>query len=292
VDGEATPRATLYPVDQGDWNQFVWTEPIPLGSIVAGIHSIKLSTDGQQYGVADLDSFVLAAGSATAEGTSVMPGTQTAPIAETDLLVWYDFEGDFLASGTVVDRSGNGQDAQVNGSVDVAKGISGGQAIFFSRNGYIQARSNAAAGRRNVSFSLWFKTDQPGENYKLASAAWWNWGPGSGWIMATHIPEFWSDDTKGLYLPEISNNENHFPAGEWVHEVVTYDGQRIREYTNGRLVNDWPTTGAEIGQGQAMIVGAWPPFSAYDFYGSIDEFQVFARGLTQEEVQALYDQGR
>jgi len=292
VDDEATQRATLYPVDQGDWNHFVWTEPIPLGSIVAGIHSIKLSTDGQQYGVADLDSFVLTTGSATAEGTSVMPGTQTAPIAENDLLVWYDFEGDFLASGTIVDRSGNGQDAQVNGSVDVAEGIAGGQAIFFSRNGYIQAQSNPAAGRSNVSFSLWFKTDQPGENYKLASAAWWNWGPGSGWIVATHIPEFWSDDTKSLYLPEISNNENHFPAGEWVHEVVTYDGQRIREYANGRLVNDWPTTGAAIGQGQAMIVGAWPPFSAYDFHGSIDEFQVFARGLTQQEVETLYDQGR
>ena len=110
--------------------------------------------------------------------------------------------------------------------------------------------------------------------------------------MATHIPELWSDDTQGLYLPCISNNDNHFPAGEWVHEVVTYDGQRIREYTNGQLVNDWPTTGAGIGQGQAMVVGAWPPFSAYNFRGSIDEFQVFARSLTQQEVQALYNQGR
>lgn len=47
--------------------------------------------------------------------------------------------------------------------------------------------------------------------------------------VSTHIPEFWSDDTKSLYLPHISNNENHFPAGERVHEVVTYDGQHIRE---------------------------------------------------------------
>jgi len=41
-----------------------------------------------------------------------------------------------------------------------------------------------------------------------------------------------------------------------------------------------------------MVVGAWPPFSAYDFQGAIDEFQVFARSLTQQEVQALYNQGR
>jgi len=212
--------------------------------------------------------------------------------ANHDLLVWYDFEDHFLTSGSVADRSGNGHDAQVNGAVDVTESISGGQAIFFSGNGYIQAQSNPVAGRSTVSFSLWFKTDHPEANYKLASAAWWNGGPGSGWIMATHIPEFWSDDTKGLYLPDISNHDNHFPAGEWVHEVVTYDGARIREYTNGQLVNDWPTTGAAIGQGQPMVVGAWPPFSAYDFQGSIDEFQVFARSLTQQEVQALYNQGR
>jgi hypothetical protein len=208
------------------------------------------------------------------------------------LLVRYDFEGDFTASGTVLDRSGNGLNAQVIGAVASAPGVSGGQAISFDGDGYIQAASNPAAGRTDVTFSLWFKTDHPEENYKLASGAWWNWGPGSGWIMATHIPEFWSDDGRSLYLPGQTNKENHFPAGEWVHEVVTYDGSRIREYTNGQLINDWPTTGAAIGQGQPMIVGAWLPFTAYNFRGSIDEFQVFGRSLTAQEVQVLFDQGR
>lgn len=59
LDNETTPRATIYPTDQGNWDQFVWTEPIFLGSIGSGVHSIKFSTHGQQYGVADLDLFVL-----------------------------------------------------------------------------------------------------------------------------------------------------------------------------------------------------------------------------------------
>lgn len=219
--------------------------------------------------------------------TAPVPALGT-PTANDALLVWYDFEDDFLTSGIIADRSGNGHDAQVNGTVDVADGLFRGQAIFFSGNGYIQAESNPAAGRNTVSFSLWFKADHPENNYKLASAAWWSGGPGSGWILATHIPEFWSDDTQSLYLPGISNSENHFPAGEWVHEVVTYDGSRIKEYTNGQLVNDWPTTGAEIGQGQAMAVGAWPPFSAYDFQGSIDEFRLFGWALTPQQVQEIY----
>ena len=157
----------------------------------------------------------------------------------------YDFEDDFLAAGAVLDHSGNGHDAQVMGEVAAGAGISGGQGISFDGNGYVEAASNPAAGKTDTTSSVWFKTDQPGENYKLASAAWWNWDlRASGWIIGTHSPEFWSDDESGLYLPGIVNNDNGFPAGAWNHEVVTYDGSRIKEYTNGQLINDWATTGA------------------------------------------------
>ena len=50
-----------------------------------------------------------------------------------------------------------------------------------------------------------------------------------------------------------------------VHEVVTCDSHRISEYTNGRLVNDWPTTGAAIGQGLPKAVGAWLSFQGFNF---------------------------
>ncbi|MCA9950035.1 MAG: carbohydrate-binding protein [Anaerolineales bacterium] len=55
LDDESTARATFIPSDQGNWNQFAWTDPIYLGSVASGLHSIKLDTNGQQYGVADLD---------------------------------------------------------------------------------------------------------------------------------------------------------------------------------------------------------------------------------------------
>jgi hypothetical protein len=61
IDYESAPRATLQPIDQGSWDQFTWSEPLLLGSFGAGVHSIKFYTDGQEYGVADLDMFVLTA---------------------------------------------------------------------------------------------------------------------------------------------------------------------------------------------------------------------------------------
>ncbi len=62
LDDETTPRAKILPVDQGDWNKFVWTDEIDLGEVKRGNHSIKFYTDGQVYGVADLDTFELTTG--------------------------------------------------------------------------------------------------------------------------------------------------------------------------------------------------------------------------------------
>jgi DNA-binding CsgD family transcriptional regulator len=59
VDAEETPRAFILPFDQGDWNKFIWTDWIPLGKIDKGKHSIRFQTNGQEYGVADLDKFIL-----------------------------------------------------------------------------------------------------------------------------------------------------------------------------------------------------------------------------------------
>ena len=59
LDNESTPRAEIPLIDQGGWDKFVWTDAIDLGSVERGVHSIKFYTDGQEFGVADLDKFIL-----------------------------------------------------------------------------------------------------------------------------------------------------------------------------------------------------------------------------------------
>jgi hypothetical protein len=59
LNDEPDPRAKFIPVDQGSWDAFTWSDVIPLGSAVDGVQTITFATDGQQYGVADLDRFVL-----------------------------------------------------------------------------------------------------------------------------------------------------------------------------------------------------------------------------------------
>jgi DNA-binding CsgD family transcriptional regulator len=59
LDEELSPRAAILPIDQGSWDKFVWTDAIDLGSVKRGVHSLKFYTDGQVFGVADLDKFTL-----------------------------------------------------------------------------------------------------------------------------------------------------------------------------------------------------------------------------------------
>lgn len=263
------------------------TQVVPVTQVVQVIQVVPVTQIVEVYVPAATEAPIMPA--------PTEPPAATAPPAipesNYDLLVWYDFENDFLSSGYVADRSGNGFDAQVYGTVAKDAGISDSRCIYFAGDSYIMAPVNPAGGRTRVSFSLWFKTEHPENNYKLASAAWWSGGPGSGWIMATHVPEFWSDDTLSLYVPEMVTNDNYFLSDEWIHEVVTYDGYRIKEYTNGQLVNNWGTTGKAIGQGQAMAVGAWPQFSGFNFEGNIDDFRIYSRSLTSQEVRSLYNQG-
>jgi DNA-binding CsgD family transcriptional regulator len=59
LDDELAQRAVIMPTDQGSWDKFVWTDVIDLGRVDRGVHAIKFYTDGQVFGVADLDKFIL-----------------------------------------------------------------------------------------------------------------------------------------------------------------------------------------------------------------------------------------
>ena len=220
--------------------------------------------------------------------TCAAAATGPAPSKVDGMLVWYNFEDDFLCAGKVIDTSGNGRDGVVTGTVATAPGIGGSKGIRFTGKGYLLAPDNPAAGQKAVTFSFWFKTADPSQNYKFASAAVWRGGPGTGWTMATHRPEFWADDgPEDLLVPGQPNADNAFVPGSWTHEAVVYDGKTMKEYTNGKLINTWEARGQPMSQGVAMAVGGWPQFSGYNYVGEMDDFRIYDHALRASEIQAL-----
>jgi hypothetical protein len=196
------------------------------------------------------------------------------------LAAHYDFSDYDPATGSVPDKSGNGFDlAAVGQHATVTEGIAGKGVMLDG--GYFQAKGNPLAGADLFTVSLWFKTAEPLNNYKLAAAAVW-----SGGNNATHYSEFWADNQEGSLRGE-PGWERHavFVKGEWNHLVVSYDGEHVREYINGKQSTEIQGTGRLVGKGVPMLLGAWMGFQ---FNGALDEVRIYRRALSAKEIQVLH----
>ena len=90
--------------------------------------------------------------------------------------------------------------------------------------------------------------------------------------------------------------------GLWVHLAVVLDGdaKEVVQYLNGvpvgdRVLNIKPpfrVGAAELGNWNANGFPKNDPFMIRNFGGAMDEFCLFGRALTAEEIRALYAQGR
>lgn len=202
------------------------------------------------------------------------------------LAAHYDFSDFDPATGCVRDKSGNGFDlTSVGQRATVADGIAGNGVMLDG--GYFQAKGNPLAGADHFTISLWFKTAEPMNNYKLVSAAEWHGGNNaSGWNVGTHYSEFWADNQEGGLRGDPGWERSvEFRKGEWNHLVLTYDGAYVREYINGEQSAEIHGTGRRVGNGVPMVVGAWMGFQ---FHGVLDEVRIYRRALKVMEVQALH----
>jgi Concanavalin A-like lectin/glucanases superfamily len=203
------------------------------------------------------------------------------------LAAHYDFADFDPVTGCVRDKSGNGFDLTTVGKpADAVQGISGKAARL--NGGYFQAKGNPLAGADHFTISVWFKTAEPLNNYKLVSAAVWSGGNNaSGWNVGTHYCEFWADNQEGSLRGEPGWERNaEFRKGEWNHLVVSYDGAQVREYINGMQSAKILGTGRRVGHGVPMVVGAW--MGSFQFHGELDELRIYRRALKKKEIQSLY----
>lgn len=85
--------------------------------------------------------------------------------------------------------------------------------------------------------------------------------------------------------------------GQWYHFVVTHDTEMTRFYVNGELFEKKPyktqiafvKTGLVLG---AMKMGDRYVLKEGDFDGVVDELMIFARQLHDDEIRAIYENGR
>jgi hypothetical protein len=85
-------------------------------------------------------------------------------------------------------------------------------------------------------------------------------------------------------------------AGEWQHLAATYDGQSMKIYYNGDLIDEQAETRVPRRTDAPLLIGEFRAGTLNgDFHepfdGLIDEVEIFSRALEASEIQAIFDAG-
>ena len=74
--------------------------------------------------------------------------------------------------------------------------------------------------------------------------------------------------------------------------ALTYDGQQIKIYINGKLMGQAPKTGNIEGDDVPFNIGGRADDQGTGkFNGLIDEVELFNRALSPEEIKAIFEAG-
>ena len=189
------------------------------------------------------------------------------------LIAWYPMNGNAL------DGSGNAHHGTVTGA-----------ALILDRNGTTDAAYSFAGNcsdridmdlpemvdNTTFSISFWAKRNGSGcQNPRLWEFYNGDYTTQCGWFNSWDYITF-----SGVSINTSLND------GEWVHFTLTEDGQDWRTYVNGELTNTYAktfvTNSPDFAIGR-MNHSAWDSFN-----GDLDDFAIYNRVLTDEEVTSLY----
>jgi len=210
------------------------------------------------------------------------------PVPTNGLIAWYPF------NGNANDESGNGNNGIVNGATLTSdRSGNSSKAYFFSSANCatrIDADVNTTSITSGVTISLWFKKTGAGCISPRIIEFWPGLqGPG---ILSV----FWASPENVIGVSHAFQNNNgyefKFPAGDellnkWVNFIYTHDGSVAKTYFNGELINSKNTTGTPI-LGSDLAIGRMnhPGFDAFN--GNIDDFALWGRALSANEITKIY----
>jgi len=204
-----------------------------------------------------------------------------------DLIAWWGFdEGE---GKRVADLSGKGHHGTVIGSVEWVEGKIGGGMRFREPGPSVQvqeAEDLRLSG--DLTMALWMKREGDTGDWSCLLGKGLKQDRNYGlWLESkTRVILFQQYGAAAVNLKSLKPVPNEV----WTHVAATVEGGRATLYLDGVKDVEMPRGGP----------AATPPFPvgigwAQDhgtFRGILDDVRIYRRGLTADEIRALYEQGR
>ena len=220
-------------------------------------------------------------------------------VPEDGIMIYYDMTVSEEDKRVIVDRSGNGYDARINGSK--AK-VEDGE-LFLTDGAYAKLPDGIFDGHDTLTISIWLNNYTGSGNYSAMFIGTKEALPRGYWLLNPCNPagKMKSVITNSLNASAPYNTEVGISATTggrvgpttgigWNHYVTVITEKSIKAYFNGELVGEAKTqrTISEFGKGLVSYLGK----SSYEdptYVGFIKEVKVFDRELTEEEIIAEYN---
>ena len=206
------------------------------------------------------------------------------------LVGWWPF------NGNANDESGNGNNGTVNGATLTSDRFGNSNAAFDfdGLSNYIECVSNSILQFSNsYSISLWFKSNNFNNGqygYTLLSKI-----ASTGWYGGYEIMIGENNSIGGVNHTGNINGNFQLPysgmnIGSWYSVVVTYDGNQLKLFVDGILVNTLNRPGSIQTGNDPLRFGRRGGGGIYDqwYDGKLDDIGIWNRALTQQEVSNLY----
>ena len=196
------------------------------------------------------------------------------------------------AGDTARDVSGNGHDGAISG----AKWVDGmfGKALKFNGDGdqVLVPHDDALNIQGELTVEAWVFPE--GWNPDLnAIAQKWEDGSNRRQYQATIYTQknWWYVSDAGSNWPR-AEGVIPIPINEWTHIAGTYDGKKLRSYTNGKFDVELDQPNGIFASDIPVVIGGYGPTTPECTYGQnrhfkgiIDEVRFWDKALSQEEIQ-------
>ncbi len=216
------------------------------------------------------------------DGSSLSFQVDTNHTLTTGLISYWKMDGD----STDFFDSNNGTDAGsltydfANGKVNKGANFAGSQDIDIGSGSNLNITGN-------LSIAFWIKTSSAALQFVFSHESGGAPGYGIGTFLGPGTaPGQIAFMSGGVWTQQTGTIND----GNWHHIVVTLSGTTVSYYKDGSLTNtatgSVPTSNAVPG-----VIGAQQGTSLYKLTASLDEFGIWSKALSAQEVTYLYNSG-
>jgi hypothetical protein len=211
-----------------------------------------------------------------------------AGVPQSGLVAWYD---GLTSSGSLVDRSGNGNDGELHGDARRVGGGKIGEALDLDGSGDYVSLPAAVSNCKDFTFAAWAYwrgTSDNGSRFFEFGTSTESHCAFSPLVTSTNKTRFvirHSGVEQILDVTKVAGNT-------WAHVAVTLQAATARIYINGVLMGSLPNVTLnpdDVGTGPHFF--GRTRFSNPYFDGILDEIVIYNRALTASEIQELKTAG-